>query len=301
MKKSFLFFAVVLCLFSLCLAGAKHVKAAEKNEFPFVSVESYSVSKDKIIPGSDVTLTLKLKNNSETTPARNVVVGVMCPAGVSPKYGTASQAYLKEIEKGDIVEISFEFATLEEIYSYYLDFEITIFCDESNNNVVLRIPVGTDSPFSITNVSVDENGIEGGVASASVSFKVIGIDYVKNVVLTVYYDEIEANAVSIGALSPGTSKSQLISVPLLSYGEHKISFAFSYEDSTGKTGEMRIDSKPISVDKRIVEPTRAPEENLTGILDRLKSNTKMLTGVAGVIGVLGLSVVVFLIGKRRKR
>lgn len=301
MKKYFTLVVVSICLLVSVLSNVNNVRAADKNEFPFISVETYSVTKDKIIPGSDFTLTLVLRNNSLTTPARNVVIGVDCPAGVSPKYGTAAQAYFKEIAKDDVVEVSFEFSTVEEIYSYYLDFSITVFCDDSNNALVLRIPVGTDSPFNITNVAVDENGIEGGSASASVSFKVIGIDYVKDVVLTALFDGVEVNSISIGSLSPGTSKSQLIAVPLYSFGEHEISFSLSYEDSTGKTGTMNIEPKPITVDRRIVEPTRAPEENNANLLDRLKSNTKMLAGIVGVVGVLGLSFLVFLFSKKGKR
>lgn len=301
MKKKFVLICCLLCLIISFLSGVQSVFAADKNEFPFISIDSYTVTKDKIIPGSDFTLTLCLRNNSETTPAKNVVVGVDCPAGVSPKYGTPGQAYFKEIAKGDTVETSFEFSTIEEIYSYYLDFQITIFGDESNNSLILRIPVGTDSPFNITNFEIDNVGMEGDTASASVAFKVIGIDYVKNVVVRARFDGIETNAISIGALSPGTSKSQFISIPLNSYGEHEIKLLISYEDAYGKSGVMEVGTQTIEVNRKIFVPTPTPFEKPAGVLDQLKSNTKMLAGIAGIVFIVIFSAFALFVSKKGKR
>lgn len=301
MKKIHTSFVIVLCLLVLSLSVPQKVKAADKSEFPFISVESYSVTKEKIIPGSDFTLTLGLKNNSETTPAKNVVIGMVCPSGVSPKYGTPGQAYLKEIAKGDIVDVSFEFSTIEEIYSFYLDFQVSIFCDDSNNSLLLRIPVGTDLPFNITNFAIDESGIEGETAAAAVAFKVIGIDFVKNVYIKASYDGIERNSISIGSLAPGTSKSQLISIPLDSFGEHEIKLSIAYEDALGKLCTMEVGAQNIEVIRKIITPTPTPFEKPVGVLDQIKSNTKMLAGISGVILVVSFSVLVLIIKSKGKR
>lgn len=301
MKKQYMLYVISLCLLILSFFDVREVRAAEKNEFPFISIETYSVTNEKIIPGSDFTLTLQLKNNSETTSAKNVVVGIQCPAGVSPKYGTPGQAFLKEIAKGDIVEISFEFSTIEEIYSYYLDFEVIVFCDDSNNTVVLRIPIGTDSPFNITNFTIEDVGVEGETISAAVAFKVIGIDFVKNIVIKTSFDGVETNAISVGALSPGTAKSLIVSVPLSSYGQHQIELSISYEDITGKFGTMEIGSQTVNVTRKMVEPTPTPSEKNMGVLDQLKSNTKMLAGIVGLILIVGFSVLVIILKSKGKR
>lgn len=51
---------------------------------PYIMVESYELSDEKIVPGEDFTLSLTLKNYSVSVTARDVLVNVENPGGIAP-------------------------------------------------------------------------------------------------------------------------------------------------------------------------------------------------------------------------
>lgn len=282
-------FLSAVCLI-LCLPS---VKGRADEDFPFIGLESYSITNEKIIPGKDFTITLNLVNSSAKKKANNVVIAISNPSGILPKYGQTSQAFIKSVEKGESFSVDFEFSSIEEIYAYYEDFAITIFSDESNNEFVLRIPVGTDSPFSIQSVSVPESAMEGYSASATATFKVIGIDGVKNVVLVAYVDGKDVARTSIGSLTPGTSKSQNITIPFTKAGNANVVLKISYEDVTGRLKEAEIANETIAVtDNSWTAPD--PIDDKPSLF-----NKKVILGAGGIIFLVFASVVYALIKKKR--
>lgn len=289
----FVFIASAFC-------GIKVAQAADNQDFPFISVENYSVTKEKIIPGSDFILKLTLKNNSNELVANNVVVTVSCPQGVSPKYGTLGQVYVKQIQANASIDILFELTAIEDIYSFYLDFTVTVLADESNNELILRIPVGTDAPFNVTDFAIDEKGTEGETISASIAFKVIGTEFAKNVAISATYDGTEVGNIFIGTMSPGTTKTQFISIPVFSSGEHEITLSLSYEDNLGKTNLLKVGSGKVTVKSAEIVPSLSPVEGGEDNNDS-SANTKLLLGIAGVICIMIFSVTYLFFSRKGKR
>ena len=57
-------------------------------------VDKYTVENERIVPGQDFTLTLTLKNYSNTNTATNIMLNVENPEGVAPVHGTTSQVFV---------------------------------------------------------------------------------------------------------------------------------------------------------------------------------------------------------------
>ena len=75
---------------------------------PYIMVESYELSDEKIVPGEDFTLSLTLKNYSVSVTARDVLVNVENPGGIAPVYGTVSQTWVDEMGPGETATVSFD-------------------------------------------------------------------------------------------------------------------------------------------------------------------------------------------------
>ena len=116
---------------------------------PYIMVESYELSDEKIVPGEDFTLSLTLKNYSVSVTARDVLVNVENPGGIAPVYGTVSQTWVDEMGPGETATVSFDYTSSVEITGDYLDFSITMIGGSTANYITLRAPVGSDTPFSV--------------------------------------------------------------------------------------------------------------------------------------------------------
>ena len=153
--------------------GASKVHATSASGAPLLTVEKYEVTEGKIVPGNDFTLTLTLKNNG-SEPADDMLLNVDNPSGVAPVYGTTSQVFVKSIQPGEKKDISIDYNSFLSITGEVLEFRITI-VGYNNNYVLLRIPTGSDSPFSVLSSSIPSEIQKGERVNASATFTVSSV------------------------------------------------------------------------------------------------------------------------------
>ena len=134
-----------------------------------VEVGDHSIEGDGLVPGQETTLSLTVRNISESTLATNVVLSLYSNAGsVLPAYGTDNQYYIGRLagnEKktidvplkvssglsGESVELTCNFSYLNE------DTRIS-------NSVVILLPVAAGAPahIEIESFSIDSDAISPG-------------------------------------------------------------------------------------------------------------------------------------------
>ena len=97
---------LVLMLFSAFGTKPAYAEDEESEGKALVYVTGYEVSGKKVIPGSDFSLTLTLKNSSSTVTAEDVVVTISNPAGVAPEYGAVSTLQAGTIAAGGTKKVT---------------------------------------------------------------------------------------------------------------------------------------------------------------------------------------------------
>lgn len=279
------------------VANATGTSTTVVGDLPYIVLDKYTLTNEKIIPGQEFTLTLYLKNRSKTQTAYDVVVDIDNPGGVLPIYGTVSQAIIAEIEPGEITEVSFTYSSLEELITDYLDFSIAL-SGTVANWVTLRAPVGTDSPFNILGVAIPSEMYTGEVASTSVSFRVLGDENVRDVYLELLMDGEVVGKSSLGILTPGVTRTQSISPIVNVPGTYETQLVMYYSDEMEQEKSVIAGSAVVAVVQRDVlnhEDTMGDTQEQ----EQDSMNKSIIMGVGGIIILCAISVVILGIRKRR--
>lgn len=275
-----------------------NVEASEMLTGPMVVVDSYQVTNEKIVPGEDFTLTLVLKNYNMNEAADEVLLDISNPAGVAPVYGTVSQIYVGDIGPGESKEIDIEYNSWTSITGDTLDFYVTIVTSVNQNYITLRVPAGSDSPFSILGSNVPAEVAANELANFSLTFKVLGEENVGNVALALIYNGEVISRSQIGALTPGTTKTQQLSTYFAQTGDYTLDLGLEYVDDAGLTQTATVMTTTISVvDKGDSEVGNDPYTGGT-IVDNGGDNL-LLLGVSGIL-ILAIFLIVITMVKKNK-
>ena len=301
---SFLFAILVIMLSSFTFCTDSY--ATELNDTAIVTVDEYQISNDKIVPGEDFTLTLTLKNYSKYTAANNVVVDISFPNGVAPVYGTVAQGYIDTIKANGSETISFSFNSFTTIDpdADTLDFSVFISADQMSNSIVLRVPCGSDAPFSIVSTSIPSEAAVSENVEASITFKVLGNENVSNMSLVITVDNIERTSSYIGIMTYGATKTQTSSVAFDEPGVYEIGLELVYTDASGITQHILASSSTITVSESgSSSNTISNGDNSNNQSDSQTnngSNTLMIMGVSGVLIVLICFIIVILVYRKKR-
>ena len=311
MKKNKIFnivgrvFAVAL---SVAILGMSTIKVSATGETdvltgtqvalsePLIVVDYYEITNEKIVPGEDFTLKMVLKNYSTVASATGVLIDISNPAGVAPVYGSVSQMFIGDIGAGESKEVVVDYNSWTTILGNTLDFNVTIVSDTKQNYVVLRVPVGADSPFSILNASAPASVEVYSLATLSLTFKVLGEERVKDVVLTAYENEQLIGTSQIGIISPGLTKTQQLLLSFVEKGEHTVDLKLEYVDETGQKKITPVTSTVITVVDETVDPGTNPGPVVTPD-DNM--DTVLLMGIGGMLILIVFLVVVIVLRKNK--
>lgn len=266
---------------------------------PYIMLESYEISNEKIVPGEDFTLTLTLKNYSVSATAKNVLVDISNPAGIAPVYGTVSQTWVEEMGPGETATVSFDYTSSMDITGDYLDFYITM-VGEVTNYITLRAPVGSDSPFSVLAVNIPEQLGVNSISSASVSFRVLGEENVRNVSMEFTLNGESVSKSSVGILTAGTTRTQSISVTGYAPGQFNAELILYYDDETDQTQSVVVGSAMVDVINDIeTDVVQEETTEIVGANDDSRSDDIVLLGVGGIL-ILGIFTVVLMLTRKKK-
>lgn len=291
--------AIIFMLSAFCVQETSVSATAGDEVFePFIVVESYEVSGERIIPGEQFTLTLNLKNYSTVATAHDVLIDIENPGGVAPVYGTVSQIFLGDMGPGENRKVSFEYNSSDMIISETLDFSVAIISKNNANYVLLRIPAGMENPFNVLELSVQENVFVTENTSALLSFRVLGEEDVSNVVFRVESNGEVLGSSHAGSITAGATKTHSISYQFLGAGEYVLDFYVDYVTEDGTEETVLLDSRIVTV-----EPKNLSQEmpNQTGIdQNATEDYNKILILTLGGVLILAIFVVVAVILKKKR-
>ena len=296
MKRRITAFTILLML--LILAIPNTVNANQVNDIlnvngGYVVIESYSITNERIIPGEPFVLTMVVKNASNMYAARNTLVDIINPSGVSPEYGKVSEFYLGDIEPGVTKTIELKYDTWTSIKSDTLDFQVIIVTDTNSHTTNLRIPSGSEEPFSVLAIDIPTNGTQGDSLSTSLTFRALGEEDIKDVAYVVRVDGEEVVCTTIGLMKPDATKNSAAAFSIADAGEHTIEILLRYSDETGKQYYMEAgQEKIVIIQGTNQQATPGGLENITR--NNTEPNYIGMGALAAVIVVLFFSVVVIL-------
>ncbi len=263
---------------------------------PLIVVDHYEITNEKIVPGEDFTLKIVLKNYNTIYPATGVLIDISNPAGVAPVYGTVSQMYIGDIGAGESKEVVIEYNSWTTIVGDTLDFNVTVVSDTNTNYIVLRVPVGADSPFSILSATAPASVEVYGLATLSLTFKVLGEERVKDVVLVASEEEKIVGSSQIGIISPGLTKTQQLLLSFIEKGEHTIDLKLEYVDETGQKKNVPVTTTIITVVDEVQNPGIEPTP---GVTTDDGMDTILLMGISGMLILVVFLVVVIVLRKNK--
>lgn len=293
---------VLLCCVLVCcaiLASPISVRAIDLENNPYIVLEKYSITKEKIVPGEPFVLDLTFKNYSMNATAKNVLVDVVNPDGVAPAYGTISQAWIEELGPNEIKTIPFEYTTSANLSGEYKDFVINMIGDVTNT-ITLRAPLGSDFPFSVLDVKFPNKvGMKSG-ASATVAFRVLGEGSVKNIVLEVIANDKTIGRSEIGTLTAGSTRNQSISLTGMTLGQMNAELVVYYDDEDDQTRRVVVGTSVVEVfDDTQQENAQNAQDMEIANSDASRQKDIVLLGVGGIL-ILCIFTVVFIVFRKKR-
>lgn len=288
--------SIFMMSFALMLGNSKEVSATEISEYSLLLLEKYTVTDEKIVPGEDFTLTMTIKNYSKSK-VTNVWIDVTNPSGVAPVYGEVSQAYVGDMEAGEIKEVSLDYNSWTVVYTDALDFYLSIRADQTSNYINMRIPVGTDSPFSILSTVLPTDVVEGEAVTASISFKTLGNENVRNVSMLLKENDNVLIQSSIGIMTPGASKTQSVSFTLHGLEQRSLQIVLRYDDEADQTQETVVAETTVNMKERVSQESGNTESTVNVPDEDINSNMAIL-GIGGILVLLFCILVMVIIKKK---
>lgn len=289
--------AVALALF---VGSVKPVHATETGYGQAVlGITGYSVTKEKIVPGESFTLTIDIKNYSKTTEATSVIVDMYNPVGVAPVYGTSPSFYVERIGAGETKTLEIEYDSFTSIYSDTLDFGVNAAYGIKSFYTTLRIPVGTDSPFSIVASYLPEQLSAWQTANASLTFKVLGDTNISNVAFILREDGTDFVNSVLGVMTAGSSKTHSIAFALGTTGIHNIDMILQYTDEDGQLQEMTVMSTQMNVVEYVDSGNTESSSAATSDVQEDDNSSMILLGAGGIL-ILLICLMIVIASRKRK-
>ena len=297
----------LLCMILMVNSGAMSVMAAPGNPFGEVETQKvfldhYKLTDDKIVPGSEFTLTLFFQNTGNQD-AKQVIVDVLYSKGIMPAYGTVSQAVV-DIPAGETVEVELPYVAQEKIETPVLDFQVTIREKELQNATLLRTPVGSSSPFAVITTFVPAAAKTEDQVNCSMTFKYLGLEAVDQITARMDVDGKTVNTMEIGNLPKDTTKTQSLSATFPDEGKYVVEMYLDYEDAAGEKQTILAGVNVIEVQEADEKPAvpnngdMEKQQNASHAGSRQLNNLQILLISGALIAVIVL-IMVFLI--RRKK
>lgn len=296
LKKFVITITAVALIFSQESYVVKATTVSTSNNFsPMVMIDQYSVTNEKIVPGQEFTLKLKLKNCSSNKTAENIVLNIENPDGVAPAYGTTSQMRVNSIGAGKTRDVDIQYESWTGIETNTLDFKITIWSNFPSNYVVLRIPVGSASPFDIVTQSIPNEVYVSEDATATISFNTASDSKVKDVSVILKEGETEVAKSNIGNVTAGSLENQAILFKLNDIGDHTIEMLLQYTDEKEKQQQINVGNWKVKVTetKKILENETMKS---SGDSERMYA---LILGIGGLF-ILFMGLLITVTVKKRK-
>ena len=131
-------------------------------EKPEVCVTGYEVTKERIVPGENFTVTLSVKNLSKSAAAKNIQVSISNPSGAIPERGAVNIRQIASIAPDATEKVSFAFSAASNLVANRMDFTVQITSDSGSSSMQFSIPVGEPAEVGVIGYEVTKEPVVPG-------------------------------------------------------------------------------------------------------------------------------------------
>lgn len=235
-------------------ANAAQLSSAES---AVVDIETYEVEEGALNPGEQITLNLKVKNNSEITDAKNTVVTFESMDGaLAPIYGDDNQIYIGTVPAGQTVSVMIEAvvskqykadATQLKCYFTYVSGATAL-----NNTVVINIPTNVSGVLQAEAVNVAENATVGVNALVNVRCKNGGTVAISDAKLMVTGNVQEDNKeIQLPVIGEGKTIAEDYYVSFTESGIQSLQLELQYTDAKGNVCTVDCGEYKVNVTNKV--------------------------------------------------
>lgn len=248
--------ALMIC--SLCLAGMT-TEAAQLSsaESAVVDIETYEVEEGDLNPGEQITLNLKVKNNSEVTDAKNAVVTFESMDGaLAPIYGDDNQIYIGTVPAGQTVNVMIEAivnkqykaeATQLKCYFTYVSGATPL-----SNTVAINIPTYVSGNLLVESAVVAENATVGVNSLVSIRCKNGGTTTITDAKLVVNGNVQEENReIMLPTIESGKTLAEDYYVSFTESGIQSLQLELQYTDAKGNVCTVNCGEYKVNVTNKV--------------------------------------------------
>ena len=282
----------VATLLGVCTLLGSDTEAAEMSSrnSAIVSVESYKVEEGSLNPGEEITIKLKIKNNSAVAPAQNVIITFDSNNyALVPVYGEGNQAYIDSIAPNDNVELSVK-AKVNTLYDSDMaqlrcHFTYISGSEMLNNETTLCIPTYVSGNLIAESVVVAENATVGVNTLVSVRYKnSSSVDITDAKLIIDGNINEESKEIELPTVGAGKTYTNDYYVSFEQNGIQTLVLQYSYTDAQGNSYVTDCGEYKVNVTKGVQEYSDAViKEESNMVMQAVKL---ALLAIAGVIIVV---------------
>lgn len=240
-----------------CTDIAAHAAQLSSAESAVVDIETYEVEEGALNPGEQITLNLKVKNNSQVTDAKNTVITFESMDGaLAPIYGDDNQIYIGTVPAGQTVSVMLEAvvnkqyradATQLKCYFTYVSGATAL-----NNTVAINIPTNVSGALLAESVVVAENATVGVNALVSVRCKNGGTTAISDAKLLVNGKVQEGNeGIQLPVIGEGKTIAEDYYVSFTESGIQSLQLELQYTDAKGNVCAVDCGEYKVNVTNKV--------------------------------------------------
>lgn len=242
----------ILLVCSLCFPNTvTHATQIASAESAVVDIEKYEVVEGALNPGEQITLKLRVKNNSDMSDARNAVVTFESVNGaLAPVYGDDNQIYIGTVPAGQTIDVVVDAvvntqynADAAQLKCYFTYVSGTV---ALSNTVAINIPTNVSGNLIAESTVVAENATVGVNSLVSIRCKNGGTATIADAKLIVTGNIKDENKeIPLPTIGAGKTISEDYYVNFTESGIQGLKLELQYTDSKGNVctvdaGEYKV-------------------------------------------------------------
>lgn len=246
-----------ICLSALMICGlllpgmASNATELASADSAVLDIETYEVTEGSLNPGEQITLKIKVKNNSDVSNAHNAVVSFEAANGaLAPVYGDDNQIFIGTVPAGQTVDVVVDAVVNKQYnldaaqlrcYFNYVSGSVAL-----SNNVTINIPTQVAGNLMVESTVVAENATVGVNSLVSVRCKNGGTTAITDAKLIVEGNIQEENKeILLSSLGAGKTISEDYYVNFTESGIQNLQITYQYTDAKGNVctvdcGEYKV-------------------------------------------------------------
>lgn len=288
----------ILLMCSLCIQNVDvHATQIASAESAVIDIETYEVVEGTLSAGGQISLKLRVKNNSDVSDAYNTVVTFESANGaLAPVYGDDNQIFIGTVPAGQTIDVVVDAvvhsqykadAAQMRCYFNYVSGVVAL-----SNAVVINIPTNVSGNLTVEAINVAENATVGVNSLVSIRCKNNGTYAITDAKLLITGAvEEESKEIALPIIGAGKTLAEDFYVRFAEAGVQDIQIEIQYEDSKENACIIEGGNHKVKVTSNIEDTGYdAVVEQVEGVGSMLK---KLILLGAAALMIMGVTLSYF--------